>query len=137
MSKLKQSASDKGQYSAYSNGRHTKNTLAKLERTVKQQPNNLQAQAALTKALKDGVTYMRSRKSFGHTCKGMNKSLGFDKNQPNEYMKKTKLDLHWYRGCSVVHNHTVPNHGKSMCDQFIDLGYEKPKHVRKYKKTTR
>lgn len=137
MPKLKQSASDKHQYSQYKS-KFEKNKLAKLRRLAKSQPNNKPLQARLEKALDKGIRYIRNRKSNGHTCKGMYSILGFVKNQPNGLMLKSKLGIHWYSGGEYNFNHIVPNHGKSMCEQFEALGYEKKKrYVRKYKKTAR
>lgn len=132
MPKLKQSASDKHQYSQYK-FRFEKNKLAKLERVAKAQPNNKQVQDRLKDTK---ILYTRSRKSNGHVCKGLYNILGFEKNQPSGQMLKSKLSLHWYYGCDLTPSNT-PNHGKSMCEQFEELGYKKRKYVRKYKKTTR
>ena len=135
MPKLKQGSSQKAQFKAYSNeSRFKKNKEAKLEKAAKAQPNNIQLQVALTRT--SGTKYTRNKKSSGHTCKGLYKSLGFVKNQPSEGMKKSKLELHHFYGCVLTQANT-PNHGKSMCEQFEALGYEKKKYVRKYKKTTR
>lgn len=136
MPKLKQSASDKHQYSQYK-ARFEKNQFAKLEKLAKKQPNNKPLQAKLAKADKSGIAYTRNRKSNGHVCKGLYNILGFEKNQPSEGMKKSKIELHHFYGGEYKINHNTPNHGKSMCEQFEALGYEKKKYVRKHKKATR
>jgi len=135
MPKMKQSASDKAQYSAYKH-RFETNKHLKLERTAKAQPNNTQAQSALLKADKNGIQYTRNRKSNGHPCKGLYNKLGFDKNQLSEGKKKSKLELQHFCGILIT-NSNEPNHGSSMCKQLEALGYEKQKYVRKHKKTTR
>lgn len=133
--KTKQSASDKLQYANYKT-RFSTNKMAKLEKLAKSQPNNLPLQAALEKAISKGIPYTRNRKSAGHKCKGLYKALGFDKNQASEgikfTMKKQGLGLHWLIGCDIQYAKEVPNHGKSMAEQFEALGYE-----RKYKKASR
>lgn len=137
MPKLKQGSSAKAQYKAYAaEGRHEKNKLAKLIKLAKSQPNNKPVQSALEKALGKGVVYTRNRKSNGHKCRGLNKSLGFEKNQMSELMKKSKLDLHWYCGVDLS-KQAIPNHGQSMCVQLESMGYKKKHYVRKHKKTTR
>lgn len=136
MPKLKQSASDKHQYAQYKS-RFEKNKLAKLEKTAKAQPNNKPLQAKLEKALDKGIKYTRNRKSKGHVCKGLYKELGFEKNQPNGIMIKSKLPLHYFYGCELNFNTPKPNHGSSMGDQLEAFGFERKKYVRKYKKTSR
>lgn len=136
MPKLKRGSSDTAQYKAYkTEDRHTKNTIAKLARAVKLQPNDKQAANALEKALDKGVPYKR-RKSNGHKCKGLYKILGFEKNQMSDSMKKTGNGMHWYCGIEIK-NATPPNHGKSMGDQLEEFGYERKKYGRKNKRTTR
>lgn len=141
MPKMKKSASDKHQYAQYKS-RFEKNTIAKLMKLVKAQPNNEPLKLKLEKYLDKGVPYIRNRKSNGHVCKGLHKELGFVKNQPSEgmktTMKKVGLDMHWFYGTELKINHKTPNHGQSMCEQFEALGYDKKKrYVRKHKKTTR
>jgi hypothetical protein len=136
MPKLKQSASDKHQYTKYA-FIFDKNKLARLERTAKNQPNNKQVQERLEQLLEDGVKHTRNRKSRGHICKGHYNELGFENNQMNENMKRSKLELHWFHGPELNFNTSTPNHGLSMGDQFEALGYKRKRYVRKYKKTTR
>jgi hypothetical protein len=57
--------SDKAQYKSYvNNGRHQDNKIAKIERTLKKQPNNEALREVLKKLLKVGVVYKRSRRSL-------------------------------------------------------------------------
>lgn len=142
MPKLKRSASDKAQFSAYSlQSRHEKNKLEKLTKLSKDQPNNLQVQIALNKLYKNGAKYTRNRISNGHKCKGLNKILGFVKNLPTELMVKGRAPVHaYYAGATVFNfNHVEPNHGSSMGTQLAILGFKiKGFHgKRKYKKTAR
>lgn len=137
MPKLKQSASDKHQNSAYKS-RFMKNQLAKLEKLAKEQPNNKQLQVRLEKAIDKAIPYTRNRKSNGHTCKGLYKELGFVKNQPSDLMKKSKLEIHWYMGNVLEYNYTIPNHGANMRSQLEMLGFKWGGYdKRKHKKTTR
>ena len=132
--KLVRSASSKAQYKAYAlELRHEKNKLNKVLRTAEYQPNNDQVQAIKVK-------YTRNRKSFGHICKGLYNSLGFEKNQPNEFMLKGKAPIHaYYAGANIfAFNNSVPNTGKSMRTQLEELGFKWTGYgKRKYKKTSR
>ena len=135
--KLVRSASSKAQYKAYDlECRHEKNKKAKMERAYANQPHNEQLRLKLVDML---IKYTRNRKSFGHFCKGLCNDLGFEKNQPNEFMLKGKAPIHlYYAGIGKFgFNHDVPNTGKSMRTQLEDLGFKwKGYAKRKYKKTS-
>lgn len=65
MAKNKSSnATQKAHYSRYkTEERHTKNKVAKLERHVKNTPNDEQAEKALNNLLENGVPYTRNRRA--------------------------------------------------------------------------
>lgn len=68
----RQGSSYKAQYTAYkAENRYEKNKIAKLEKTIKQQPNNEVLKAVLAKIKKEGIAYKRNRRalvpgSFSH-----------------------------------------------------------------------
>ena len=136
--KLVRSASSKAQFKAYHlECRHEKNKRLKMERAYKAQPHNEALRLKLVDMHRKASQYTRNRKSFGHICKGLYKSLGFDKNQPNEFMLKGKAPIHlYYAGASIL-NASEPNTGKSMRTQLEELGFKWTGYgKRKYKKTS-
>lgn len=134
--KLVRSASSKAQFKAYKmEGRHEKNKINRSIKTAEEQPNNTQLPI-------NNIKYKRNRKSFGHICKGLYKSLGFKNNEPNEFMLKGKAPVHLYYAGETIFcfNSVVPNTGKSMGEQLEELGFKYlgPRYgKRKYKKTSR
>lgn len=105
----KSSPSDKAQHSAYKiRNTHEKNKIARLERVVRTQPNNVAAAAALENILKKGASYTRNRRSAGHVCKGLYKELGFKDNRPNDKMLKSKLDLRKFFGIELKFSPSLP-----------------------------
>jgi len=124
--KTYRSDSDKSQAKDYT-FRFANNKLAKMQRALKKQPSNTQLIAAIAKAEKHGITYTRNRKSTGHLCKGLYNSLGFNKNQPNEGMKKSKLESHWYHGVLIT-KVPVPKSKLSVRAQFEALGFNTGRH---------
>ncbi len=131
--KLVRSPSDKAYFKRYNaEGQHAKNKLATLERVVKQQPNNAQAAEALERALSKITPYTRNRRNKGNGCKGMSKALGFKDNKPSVGMTKSKLDMRRFYGGVYKFSPSLPastplRHGLSMEDQFVALGYTKPR----------
>ena len=136
--KLVRSASSKAQFKAYAlECRHEKNKKAKMERAYAKQPHNEQLRLKLVDMHNKVVKYTRNRKSFGHICKGLYNSLGFEKNQPNEFMLKGKAPIHLYYAGAGIINDTEPNTGKSMRIQLEELGFKWTGYgKRKYKKTS-
>jgi hypothetical protein len=117
----------KNQYKAYNGqSKEHKNRIKKLQRVVRNQPNNLQAAEALNKTLKGEHTHKAGRRSGGHVCKGLYKELGFKENKPQEIHKKKAL--HWYMGGSFnfkQNKDTKANlamHGDSVAYQLRQLG---------------
>ena len=81
--------SDKAQYAAYkAEGRHTDNKIAKLERTIKKQPNNEALKAVLAKWKKDGVPYRRNRRPvLAGAFKFRDPKIDFDLDKQKAYLK--------------------------------------------------
>ena len=139
--KLVRSASSKAQFKAYNlENRYTKNKYHKMVRAYMKQPHNEQLRIKIVELHTKIIKYTRNRKSFGHICKGLYNSLGFEKNQPNEFMLKGKAPIHtYYAGANIfAFNNSVPNTGKSMRTQLEELGFKWTGYgKRKYKKTSR
>ena len=90
---LRNSPSYKAAYKNYdNNGTWLRNKIRKLQKVVKNQPNNEMAKEALTRLLKEGATYSRN-KSGDHPCKGRLSIFGFDKNKDT---KRTSNSYIWH-----------------------------------------
>lgn len=85
----------KQQYKDYqSQGRWLDNKIAKLERTVKNQPNNKMAATRLNQILKDGAT--RPKVVNGDDeCKGRSTILGYIKNKVPPKSHKIQYSKIW------------------------------------------
>ena len=136
----------KEQYKKYLSGNvWEKNLIIKLERTVKNQPNNEQAKVALNKALAGNATYSRNKNnSSDHPCKGMNSIFGYVKNKvPQNRLKSMCQSKIWYTSTdysnwflpSAPKDGKTANNAVSIWDQFIELGFKA--YGRKSKKSTR
>lgn len=117
----------KNQYKAYkAESREHKNKIKKLQRVVRNQPNNKQAVEALDNTLKGKDSHKSGRRSGGHVCKGLYKELGFKENKPQDIHKKKAL--HWYMGGEfnfkknkdIIAN--LAMHGDSISYQLKQLG---------------
>ena len=90
---LRNSPSYKAAYKNYKNNNTwLKNKVKKLERTVKNQPNNKVAAEALKVAKAGESKYTRDHKGE-HTCKGFSKLFGYIENKPQKYMGQSYI---WY-----------------------------------------
>ena len=136
--------SHKNQYKAYSNNNSFEyNKIAKLERTVKKQPNNLMAKEALKKAVKSGCTYSRNNKS-AHPCKGRSTAFGWEDNKAPKKSYKVVFSYIWHVSRNFS-NWFLPscgdqlktaNNAKTIRQQLINLGFTPP-YGKSNKKTSR
>jgi hypothetical protein len=131
----------KNQYKNYKiNNRRQANKITKLERIVRQQPDNIQAKEALNRALKAPANNYPRSKGGDHACKGLNSVFGWENNHST---KRTPLSKLWHTstnyskwfGPSAPKNGDTANRSISLWNQFINLGFRS--YGRKYKKSSR
>ena len=93
---LRSGKSFKAQYKNYANNNQWEtNLIAKLERTVKRQPNNEQDKVALDKALAGKAKYNRNKRPE-HECKGMSNLFGYEKNKVPPKSYKVVFSKIWH-----------------------------------------